>query len=151
MVCTKEVAEKFANGMEYFNTFGGNPVSCAIGREVLRVVKDEKLQENSSLVGNYLKVELQKLQSVFPIIGNVRGQGLFLGFELVDSQKNPLPEKATYIANRMKDFAILMSTDGKDNNALKIKPPVVFSIENANELLFRLKEIFQEDFMLDYS
>ncbi|MFT7612329.1 MAG: 4-aminobutyrate aminotransferase-like enzyme/Ser/Thr protein kinase RdoA (MazF antagonist) [Parvicellaceae bacterium] len=150
VVCTKEVAEKFANGMEYFNTFGGNPVSCAIGKEVLRVVKDEKLQENSRVVGNYLKSELNKLQADYPIIGDVRGQGLFLGFELVDSKKNPLPEKATYIANRMKDYAILMSTDGKDNNALKIKPPIIFSKDNADELLARLKTILQEDFMLNY-
>jgi len=150
VVCTKEVAEKFANGMEYFNTFGGNPVSCAIGKEVLRVVNDENLQENSLQVGNYLKSELIKLQSKFPIIGDVRGQGLFLGFELVDTHKNPLPHKATYIANRMKDYAILMSTDGKDNNALKIKPPIVFSIENADELLLRLSSIFQEDFMQDF-
>src|SRR5690606_13886811 len=84
VVCTQEVANAFANGMEYFNTFGGNPVSCAIGNEVLRVIKDEKLQENALKVGTYLKDELLKLQKSFPIIGDVRGQGLFLGFELTD-------------------------------------------------------------------
>lgn len=147
VVCTQEVANAFANGMEYFNTFGGNPVSCAIGKEVLQVIKDEKLQENALKVGNYLKKELISLQKKFPIIGDVRGQGLFLGFELVDKNKNPLAEKASYLANRMKDFGILMSTDGKDNNALKIKPPIVFSKDNADELLTRLKQIFQEDFM----
>jgi len=147
VVCTQEVANAFANGMEYFNTFGGNPVSCAIGKEVLQVIKDEKLQENALKVGMYLKDELIKLQKEFPILRDVRGQGLFLGFELTDESKAPLAEKAAYLANRMKDFGILMSTDGKDNNALKIKPPMVFSIENANELLERLKQIFQEDFM----
>ncbi|MCX7549740.1 aminotransferase class III-fold pyridoxal phosphate-dependent enzyme [Xanthomarina sp. F2636L] len=147
VVCTQEVANAFANGMEYFNTFGGNPVSCAIGKEVLKVIKDEKLQENALNVGSYLKQELIKLQNPFPIIGDVRGQGLFLGFELVDKNKNPLAEKASYLANRMKDFGILMSTDGKDNNVLKIKPPMVFSVEHADELLMRLKQIFQEDFM----
>ena len=147
VVCTQEVANAFANGMEYFNTFGGNPVSCAIGNEVLRVIKDEKLQENALKVGTYLKDALITLQKIFPIIGDVRGQGLFLGFELTDENKNPLTEKASYLANRMKDFGILMSTDGKDNNALKIKPPMVFSIENADELLNRLKQILQEDFM----
>ncbi|GGG45882.1 aminotransferase class III-fold pyridoxal phosphate-dependent enzyme [Bizionia arctica] len=147
VVCTQEVANAFANGMEYFNTFGGNPVSCAIGKEVLQVIKDEKLQENALNVGGYLKDELIKLQNPFPIIGDVRGQGLFLGFELTDEHRQPLTEKASYLANRMKDFGILMSTDGKDNNALKIKPPMVFSIENANELLDRLKQILKEDFI----
>ncbi len=147
VVCTEAVAEQFANGMEYFNTFGGNPVSCAIGTEVLRVIKDEKLQENALTVGNYLKAELKKLQSPFPIIGDVRGQGLFLGFELVDAQKMPLAQKAAYLSNRMRDLGILMSTDGKDNNVLKIKPPMVFSKENAEEFIFRLKQVFSEDFM----
>ena len=148
VVCTREVADAFANGMEYFNTFGGNPVSCAIGREVLRVVKDEKLQENALEVGEYLKSELEALSKDFPIIGEVRGQGLFLGFELVDQEKKPLKEKAAYLANRMKDLGILMSTDGKDVNVLKIKPPMVFSKENAEELIKRLKVIFAEDFMM---
>ena len=139
VICTQKVADSFANGMEYFNTFGGNPVSSAIGREVLRVIKDEHLQENALTVGNYLKKGLRKLQKDFLIIGDIRGQGLFLGFELVDKNKNPLTEKASYLANRMKDFAILMSTDGKDNNVLKVKPPMVFSKENAEELLVRLK------------
>jgi len=120
---------------------------CAIGREVLRVIKDEKLQENALTIGNYLKDGLRKLQQDFPIIGDIRGQGLFLGFELADENKKPLTEKASYLANRMKDFAILMSTDGKDNNALKVKPPIVFSQENADELLSRLQTIFNEDFM----
>ncbi len=147
VVCTREVADSFANGMEYFNTFGGNPVSCAIGRAVLGVIKDEKLQENALHVGNYLKSGLKELQGEFPVIGDVRGQGLFLGFELVDHSQSPLADKAVYLVNRMKELAILMSTDGKDNNVIKIKPPLVFSIENANELLYRLKSVLNEDFM----
>ncbi|WP_420320126.1 aminotransferase class III-fold pyridoxal phosphate-dependent enzyme [Flagellimonas sp.] len=147
VACTQEVAEKFANGMEYFNTFGGNPVSCAIGAEVLRTVKREKLQENALFVGEFLKDELKKLSKEFPIIGDVRGQGLFLGFELVDGNMNPFGDKADYLANRMKDHGILMSTDGPDHNVLKIKPPIVFSMENAKELIFYLGKIFAEDFM----
>ncbi|CAL2108699.1 hydroxylysine kinase [Tenacibaculum sp. 190524A02b] len=147
VACTQEVADKFANGMEYFNTFGGNPVSCAIGTAVLQTVKDEKLKENAQEVGNYLKEELKKLAQDYPIIGDVRGQGLFLGFELVTATKKPLTKKASYLANRMKDHKILMSTDGVDNNVLKIKPPIVFSKENADELLFYLRKIFKEDFM----
>ncbi|PKH51315.1 peptidase M23 [Tenacibaculum sp. Bg11-29] len=151
VVCTQEVANKFSNGMEYFNTFGGNPVSCAIGTAVIQTVKREKLQENALVVGKYLKSELKKLANNYPIIGDVRGKGLFLGFELVDVDKKPLPEHASYLANRMKVHRILMSTDGPDNNVLKIKPPIIFSKENANELLFYLKKIIKEDFMMQFN
>jgi 4-aminobutyrate aminotransferase-like enzyme len=147
VVCTQTVAEAFANGMEYFNTFGGNPVSCAIGLEVLRVIKDERLQEHALNVGNYLKNELIKLQKEFPVIGDIRGQGLFLGIELADGNKQPFTAKADYLVNRLKDCGILMSTDGRANNVLKIKPPMVFSKANADELLNRLRIILGEDFM----
>ncbi|WP_411029287.1 aminotransferase class III-fold pyridoxal phosphate-dependent enzyme [Spongiimicrobium sp. 3-5] len=150
VVCTQKVAEKFANGMEYFNTFGGNPVSCAIGTEVLRTVKHLKLQENALAQGNFLKEELKKLSQKFPIMGNVRGQGLFLGFELVDKDLKPLAKHADYLANRMKDHGILMSTDGPDNNVIKIKPPMVFTKGNAQTLIFYLRKILAEDFMNSY-
>ncbi|MCF8113040.1 MAG: aminotransferase class III-fold pyridoxal phosphate-dependent enzyme, partial [Desulfotignum sp.] len=148
VVCTREVADAFANGMEYFNTFGGNPVSCAIGLAVLQVIADENLQENAKMTGDYLKKGLRALQKPFPMIGDVRGQGLFLGFELVDENRQPLGEKAGYLANRMRDLGILMSTDGRDHNVLKIKPPAVFSKQHADELLFRLETVLAEDFML---
>ncbi|QFZ53479.1 aminotransferase class III-fold pyridoxal phosphate-dependent enzyme [Oceanihabitans sp. IOP_32] len=147
VACTQEVAHKFANGMEYFNTFGGNPVSCAIATEVIRTVKREKLQDNALKVGSFLKDELKKLAQKHPIIGDVRGQGLFLGVELVDTNMEPLADEADYVAQRMKNHGILMSTDGPDNNVLKIKPPIVFTKENATELIFYLRKIFAEDFM----
>ena len=147
VACTKEVAEKFANGMEFFNTFGGNPVSCAIATEVLREVKRERLQENALNIGEFLKSELIKLAKEFPIIGDVRGQGLFLGIELVDDQMNPLAAKTDYLINRMKDFGILMSSDGPDHNVIKIKPPMTFNKENAQEVIFYLHKIFEENFM----
>lgn len=147
VACTPEVADKFANGMEYFNTFGGNPVSCAIGAEVIRTVKREKLQENALKVGTFLKDEFRKLAHEFPIIGDVRGQGLFLGIELVDADMNPLAAQTDYLADRMKDHGILMSTDGPDHNVLKIKPPIIFTKDNAEELLFYLRKILAEDIM----
>ncbi|MCJ7465304.1 MAG: aminotransferase class III-fold pyridoxal phosphate-dependent enzyme, partial [Maribacter sp.] len=147
VACTREVADAFANGMEYFNTFGGNPVSCAIGRAVLQTVKREKLQENALKVGDFLKSSLWQLAEEFPIIGDVRGQGLFLGIELVNADLEPLGEQTDYLANRMKDQGILMSTDGPDHNVLKIKPPLVFTEDNAKELIFYLRKILGEDFM----
>jgi len=150
VACTKEVAEKFSTGMEFFNTFGGNPVSCAIGRTVLEVIEEENLQQNALEVGEFLKNELKELQREFPILGDVRGEGLFLGFELNTSEKKPLARHASYLANRMKTLGILMSTDGPDYNVLKIKPPMIFNKENAKELIFRLKTVFGEDFMRIY-
>ena len=147
VVCTQQVADAFANGMEYFNTFGGNPVSSSIGKTVLDVVKNEGLQNNALKVGNYLKESLLELQKEFSIIGDVRGQGLFLGFELNAKDKSPLKEQATYLANRMKELGILISTDGPDENVIKIKPPMVFSKANSQELIYRLTQVFEEDFM----
>ena len=111
------------------------------------IVLQEKLQENALNTGLYLKTELRNLQKDFPVIGDVRGQGLFLGFELADVNKKPLSHKATYLVNRMKELGILMSTDGRYNNVFKIKPPMVFSKKNANELLCRLRTVLAEDFL----
>jgi 4-aminobutyrate aminotransferase-like enzyme len=133
--------------MEYFNTFGGNPVSCAIGREVLQVIKDEGLQENARSVGAYLRQELKNLQKKHPLIGDVRGHGLFLGFELVKDGDSLVPAaaEAAYLANRMRQRGILMSTDGPDHNVLKIKPPLCFSRSNAEFLIENLDVVFAEN------
>lgn len=148
VLCTRAVADAFANGMEYFNTFGGNPVSCAIGLEVLKIIREEGLQENALHTGNYLQTGLQNLSSRFPLIGDVRGAGLFLGIELVadSALKIPAAAQATYIANRMRQLGILMSTDGPDHNVLKIKPPLVFRQPQADFLLGMLERVLGEDF-----
>ena len=149
VVTTQKVAEIFANGMEYFNTFGGNPVSCAIGREVLKVVQEEHLPKNARLVGKYLIQELKNLQTRYPVIGDVRGMGFFLGFELINNSETlePAIAKATYLANRMRERGILMSTDGPHYNVLKIKPPMCFSQSNADFLIENLDTVLSEDFM----
>lgn len=144
VACTEEVALKFANGMEYFNTFGGNPVSCSIASEVLQVVEDEKLQKNALQIGDYLKNRLYLLAQRHPIIGDVRGQGLFLGFELVTKDLAPLEKQADYLVNRMKTKGILMSTDGPDHNVIKIKPPIIFSKADADFLIDTLDQILAE-------
>ncbi|MEM7511425.1 MAG: aminotransferase class III-fold pyridoxal phosphate-dependent enzyme, partial [Bacteroidota bacterium] len=149
-VITKpEVAEAFSNGMEYFNTFGGNPVSCAIGRAVLRTVHEEGLQQHALEVGNYLADGLRELQTRHPLIGDVRGHGLFLGFELIKDAETlePAAAEASYLSNRMREKGILMSTDGPLHNVLKIKPPMCFSQQNADQFLDYLDRVFQEDVM----
>lgn len=147
VVCTREVADKFANGMEYFNTFGGNPVSATIGNAVLNVIQQEKLQHNALTTGNFLKQQLKLMMKSHTSIKDVRGQGLFLGFELCDDQLNPLPKKASYLADRMRDLGVLISTDGPEHNVIKIKPPITFNINHAQELLNRLTQVFNETAM----
>ncbi len=147
VVCTKEIAESFANGMEFFNTFGGNPVSCSIGTEVLKFVKNEKLQKKSKYLGEYFKGELIKLSKKFEIIGDIRGQGLFIGIEFVNSEMSPLNEETRYIVNRLKKFGILSSVDGPENNVIKIKPPLTFSKHNCDMFILYLSKILNEDFL----
>ncbi|QBD78039.1 aminotransferase class III-fold pyridoxal phosphate-dependent enzyme [Ktedonosporobacter rubrisoli] len=149
VVTTQEIAATFDNGMEYFNTFGGNPVSCAIGMAVLDVIEQEQLQENARKTGAYLLQGLRELQGRHPLIGDVRGLGLFIGVELVLNRETlePAAEQAAYIANRMRDHGILISTDGPLHNALKIKPPIVFDEANADLLIAALDKILGEDFV----
>tara|TARA_B100001248_G_scaffold103616_2_gene77211 strand:- start:2351 stop:5380 length:3030 start_codon:yes stop_codon:yes gene_type:complete len=147
VICKKEIAESFANGMEFFNTFGGNPVSCSIALEVIKTVKSKKLQENAKIVGNYFKNELIKLSRDNKIIADVRGEGLFLGIEFLDSEKNPLSNQTKYIVNRLKDFGILSSVDGPFNNVIKIKPPMIFNKSNCQSFIKYLKIVLEEDYI----
>ena len=143
VVTTPEIAASFANGMEYFNTFGGNPVSCAVGLAVLDVIRDEGLQENARDTGDYLLEGLRNLAERHPLIGDVRGQGLFLGFEMVRDRetREPADGEAAELVNRMKDLGILLSTDGPLHNVIKIKPPLVFSRADADRVLERLDPV----------
>ena len=147
VVCTRAVADAFANGMEYFSTFGGNPVSCTIGKAVLDIVKKEGLQEHAHGVGEYFKEALSKLQSDYPILGDIRGHGLFLGIELVTDpiSKEPAAQQAHYLVNRMRQQGILMSTDGPDHNVLKVKPPLCIEFSDIDFVLDRLTATLQED------
>lgn len=144
VVCTQAVALSFYTGMEYFNTFGGNPVSCAIASEVLHTIRDEHLQAQAFQIGTNLKKEIKSFQLEFPILADVRGLGFFLGVELMKKQK-PATKEANYLTRRMRESGILMSTDGPDDNVIKIKPPMCFNSDNANELLDRLRHILKED------
>jgi 4-aminobutyrate aminotransferase-like enzyme len=143
VVTTKEIADAFNNGMEYFNSFGGNPVSCAVGKAVLEVIEEENLQANAFQVGTYLMDQLNNLKQKHNIIGDVRGRGLFFGIELIrDPEKlTPASDEAEKIANDMKDHGILLSTDGPDHNVLKIKPPMVFTKDNSDQLVETLDRL----------
>ena len=131
------------------NTFGGNPVSCAVGFAVLPEIENESLQKNALDVGFYLLEILKTLKDKHSLIGDVRGSGLYIGIELVRNRETlePADWEATYIVERMKDKGVLMSTDGPFHNVLKIKPPIVFTKENALELYNKLSLVMQESIL----
>jgi len=142
VICTSEIADSFDNGVEFFSSFGGNPVSCAIGLSVLRVIEEEKLQENAKLVGGYYKSLLQELQGEYSCIGDIRGSGLFLGVEFIkNEQRDPDGELAGFIKNELRNLNILIGTDGPDQNVLKTKPPMCFNRENVERVVGTMFEI----------
>jgi 4-aminobutyrate aminotransferase-like enzyme/Ser/Thr protein kinase RdoA (MazF antagonist) len=134
VITTPEIAAAFNNGMEFFSSFGGNPVSAAVGMAVLDVIENEKLQHNALTTGAYLKSHIDALATRHEIIGDVRGQGLFLGVEMVTDRKTqePATQAANDISNMMRDNGVLISTDGPFDNVLKIKPPLVFGMKEAD-------------------
>jgi 4-aminobutyrate aminotransferase-like enzyme/Ser/Thr protein kinase RdoA (MazF antagonist) len=147
LVTTPEIAQAFDNGMEFFSTFGGNPVACAAGLAVLDVLRDERLQEHALRVGGRLLDGLRELIGRHPIVGDARGSGLFLGLELVRDRLTlePAPNAATYLVNRLRDCGILAGTDGPYHNVIKIRPPMPFGAEDADLLLETLDELLRED------
>lgn len=146
VVTTRPIADAFANGMEYFNTFGGNPVSAAIGLAVLDVIADEGLQEHARVTGDRLLSGLRELQERHAAIGDVRGAGLFVGFELVRDRetRGPDAELASELVNRAAMRGVLLSTDGPDHNVIKIKPPMVFAHADANRLVETVDAVLTE-------
>jgi len=147
VITTKEIADSFgATGMEYFNTYGGNPLSCAIGNAVLDIIVEEKLMENAVVVGASLLKSLAVLKEKYHIIGDIRGVGMFIGIDLVKDRESrePATSEAQHIISRMKEEYILFSADGPHRNVLKFKPPMVFSLQDADHLITILDTIFQE-------
>ncbi|CAB4880976.1 unannotated protein [freshwater metagenome] len=140
VVTTPAIAAAFANGMEYFSTFGANPVSAAIGLAVLDVIRDERLMHNAAVVGDQMMTGLRQLAQRHPIIGDVRGHGLFIGVELVRDRSTLEPAAAELgtVVEWMKAHGVLLSTEGPLHNVLKVKPPVVFSHDNCSEFLDKL-------------
>ncbi len=145
VVTTPEIAAAFANGMEYFNTFGGNPVACAVGLAVLDVIRDEGLQTAAHRNGEDLINGFREMATKHPRIGDVRGNGLFVGVEIVDAPGSLRPDAvlAADIVNHACDEGVLLSTDGPNHNVLKIKPPMVFGRPEVERLLEVVQRVLQ--------
>src|ERR1700739_360610 len=147
VVTTPDIAASFNNGMEFFSTFGGNPVACAAGLAVLDVLRDEKLQQNALQVGTRWIEQLKGLQSTYTLLGDVRGSGLFLGLDLVNdrSARTPATAQASYVVNRLRDRGILAGADGPHHNVIKLRPPLIFSYADATLFTSTLADILRED------
>jgi len=147
VVTTEEVAEAFlSSGMQYFNTFGGNPVSCAIGLAVLDVIAKEDLQGNALRVGGHLAELLRRQKEKHPLVGDIRGCGLFVGVELVKDRVKltPATAEAQEVIYRLKEQHVLLSADGPHRNVLKFKPPMCFSREDADLVVEKIDRILTE-------
>jgi 4-aminobutyrate aminotransferase-like enzyme len=137
VITSDDIISAFRTSFRYFNTFGGNPVSVAAANAVLDVIETENLMKNADQVGAYAKAELSRLSENHPIIGNVRGKGLFFGTELVldKSDKSPATDIAIQVANLMRQNGILMNKLGIHYNTTKMRPPMPFSMENADLMI----------------
>jgi len=146
VMTTSEIAQSFCTGMEYFNTFGGNPVSSAVGLAVLDVIRDERLMESAHRVGDRLAAKLKTLAEKHEIIGDVRGLGLFRGIELVCDRetREPAPRQTRYAVERLVEEDFLLSVDGPLHNVIKIKPPLCFNEANADAFAETLDRILAE-------
>lgn len=143
VITTRDIAKSFDNGMEYFSTFGGSTVSCAAGLATLETTLDEGLQAHAHRVGTHLLTALNALASRHEIIGDVRGSGLFIGVELVRDRgtQEPATREASHVVNAMRERRILLGTEGRFHNVLKIRPPMPFDERDADRLVAALDDV----------
>jgi 4-aminobutyrate aminotransferase-like enzyme/Ser/Thr protein kinase RdoA (MazF antagonist) len=148
VVTTRAIADSFAQGPEFFSTFGGSTLSCRIGKEVLDIVDDEGLQANAKRQGDRLLEGLRALQDKHDCIGDVRGVGLFIGVDLVSDRacKSEATALATHVKNRMRDHRILLGSEGPKDNILKIRPPLTIRSDDVDMIVTTLDSILNERF-----
>ncbi len=146
VVASSDVLKTFREGYRYFNTFGGNPVSCAAAMAVLEEIEEKELVSNAHRVGEHAQDRLLKLQQTYNVIGDVRGSGLIFGAEMVTDRttKEPASAFTDRIINEMRQRGIILSKLGRHKNTLKIRPPMPFSIENADLLFDTLDEVLSQ-------
>jgi 4-aminobutyrate aminotransferase-like enzyme len=143
VVAARDIVAAFRSSYRYFNTFGGNPVSCAAAMAVLDEIEENDLVTNAKIVGDHANTRLKTLAQKYEVIGDVRGSGLIFGAELVLNRgsKAPATDFTNQIINAMRHKGIILSKLGRNKNTLKIRPPMPFSIENANLLIDTLDEV----------
>jgi 4-aminobutyrate aminotransferase-like enzyme len=135
VVARPAYARAFGDSVRYFNTFGGNPVSCAAAQAVLDVIRRDGLAQNSEAMGALLRERIAALAARYPALGEVRGAGLFLGIDLVRADGTPAADGAIAVVNHMRENGVLISATGPGGNVLKIRPPLVFQPEHVDILV----------------
>jgi 4-aminobutyrate aminotransferase-like enzyme len=137
VIATRAIADSFDNGMEYFSTFGGSTAACVAGLTTLQVTLEEGLQQHARTIGDFLLTECRALQRECPLIGDVRGSGLFLGLELVrdHSTLEPADVEASFVVNRMRARGVLAGTDGPHHNVIKLRGPMPLTITDADRIV----------------
>ena len=145
VVTTSEIRERFGEEVDFFSTFGGNPVACAAAHAVLDVIEQEGLRENAQHTGDYIRTELSQLAEQCPVIGDVRGQGLFCGVEIVrdKASKEPAADTADMIRNRLRENRVLVGRDGRAGNIIKVRPPLAFRCEHAELLISTFADVLK--------
>ncbi len=144
LVTTREIAESFDNGIEFFSTFGGSTLSCRIGKEVLDIVDEEGLQDNARVMGARLIEGLEALEQKYDCVGDVRGMGLFVGLELINADGSEATQMCAYVKNRMRDHRILIGSEGPKDNILKIRPPLTIGDEDVDMITTILDQVLSE-------
>ena len=145
VITSDKISKSFEKGVEFFSSFGGNPVSCSAGLAVLDVIEEENLQNNAKNVGDYYLKQLNILKKEFSCIGDVRGTGLFLGIEIVkNNSKKPNTVLAQKLKNELRKKFILVGSDGPYNNVIKTKPPICFTKENVDTVCQEIKNILNK-------
>lgn len=137
-----EILEAFTKKIDFFSTFGGNPVSAAAALATLEVLQRDKLQQNALKTGEFLRNELAALRNAFPILADVRGAGLMVGVEICENGQ-PSRELARRIANLLRQARVLIGTEGPDGNVLKIRPPLPFNPRDAARLVEALHGVLR--------
>jgi 4-aminobutyrate aminotransferase-like enzyme len=146
VITTREIAGRFAEGPEYFSTFGGSNLSCRIASEVLDIVDDEGLQDNAATMGERLLGGMRELGLRHEVVGDVRGIGLFTGLDIVKDRESRAPATgiADYVMNRLRDMRILVGREGPADNILKIRPPLTIEADDIDMLIDRLDLCLKE-------
>jgi 4-aminobutyrate aminotransferase-like enzyme len=146
VVSSTELVSAFRKNTYYFNTFASSPVQAATGMAVLDVIEQEDLLARSAKLGEYLRRELKKMQEGCEAMGDVRGCGLFVGIDWISDKVKKTADRAgaVDVANRMKEKGFLLSNAGALGNVVKIRPPLVFEQEHADEFLAAFAEMLTE-------
>jgi 4-aminobutyrate aminotransferase-like enzyme len=146
VVARDELVDAFRKKTRYFNTFASSPLQAAVGMAVLDVIEDDDVRSNVNSVGNYLRAALDQLQTDYEPMGDVRSHGLSIAIDWVTDRESKAPdtEGVNRVINRLKEKGFLMGSGGSLRNALKIRPPLIFSRENADAFLTAFRETLKE-------